>query len=182
MARAGMIERLAEDHVTARLLADGLADIPGSPRTLILSGSGPTSSSSGSPTGPAFLDGMAREGVLMVAYPQGYVRAVTHYGIEQHARGADRRGSRARVLGDRRRARPRLSAISKEIPSSIRRPARPHRGARPRDRRVTIVSRPWCGNHLDELLHREPVLATYLGIHDQDERLGDMSRAGPAGA
>ena len=31
--------------------------------------------------------------------------------------------------------------------------------------------------HLDELLHREPVLATYLGIHDQDERLGDMSRA-----
>ncbi len=28
------------------------------------------------------------------------------------------------------------------------------------------------------LLHREPVLATYLGIHDQDERLGDMSRAG----
>jgi uncharacterized protein (DUF885 family) len=32
--------------------------------------------------------------------------------------------------------------------------------------------------HLDELLHGEPVLATYLGIHDQDERLGDMSRAG----
>ena len=32
--------------------------------------------------------------------------------------------------------------------------------------------------HLDELLYREPVFATYLGIHDQDERLGDMSRAG----
>lgn len=32
--------------------------------------------------------------------------------------------------------------------------------------------------HLDVLLEREPVLATYLGIHDQDERLGDMSRAG----
>ncbi len=28
------------------------------------------------------------------------------------------------------------------------------------------------------MLEREPVLATYLGIHDQDERLGDMSRAG----
>jgi uncharacterized protein (DUF885 family) len=32
--------------------------------------------------------------------------------------------------------------------------------------------------HMDELLYREPVLATYLGIHAQDERLGDMSRAG----
>jgi uncharacterized protein (DUF885 family) len=32
--------------------------------------------------------------------------------------------------------------------------------------------------HMRQLLEREPVLATYLGIHDQDHRLGDMSRAG----
>ncbi len=31
--------------------------------------------------------------------------------------------------------------------------------------------------HMRGLLEREPVLATYLGIHDQDHRLGDMSRA-----
>ncbi len=31
--------------------------------------------------------------------------------------------------------------------------------------------------YIDELMEREPVLATYLGIHDHDHRLGDMSRA-----
>lgn len=31
--------------------------------------------------------------------------------------------------------------------------------------------------HVHGLLEREPVLATYLGIHDHDHRLGDMSRA-----
>jgi threonine aldolase len=30
----------------------------------------------------AFLDALAGEGVLMVAYPHGQVRAVTHHGIE----------------------------------------------------------------------------------------------------
>jgi threonine aldolase len=30
----------------------------------------------------AFLDALAREGVLMVAYPHGQVRAVTHYGVD----------------------------------------------------------------------------------------------------
>jgi threonine aldolase len=80
---AGMIERLADDHVTARQLADGLAEIP-AVRDLdpvrvrtdfvmfrVADRAG-------------FLAAMAREGVLMVAYPQGYVRAVTHYGIERH--------------------------------------------------------------------------------------------------
>jgi threonine aldolase len=78
---AGMIERLAEDHVTARQLADGLADIPGihdlDPERVrtdfvifrVADRAG-------------FLAAMAREGVLMGAYPQGFIRAVTHYGID----------------------------------------------------------------------------------------------------
>ncbi|MCY7417927.1 MAG: hypothetical protein LH650_05440 [Chloroflexi bacterium] len=78
---AGMIERLAEDHVTARQLADGLVSIPGirdlDPERVrtdfVLFRVADRA---------AFLDGMAREGVLMVPYPHGYVRAVTHYGID----------------------------------------------------------------------------------------------------
>jgi hypothetical protein len=31
----------------------------------------------------AFLDALARERVLMVAYPHGQVRAVTHYGVDE---------------------------------------------------------------------------------------------------
>ena len=31
-------------------------------------------------------------------------------------------------------------------------------------------------SHFEQLVEREPVLATYLGIHDLDERLGDQSR------
>lgn len=92
---AGMIERLAEDHVNARRLADGLAaaagiegldparvrtnfvlfrltrqrarDIPGDESPDVRS---------------RFLDELAREGVLMVPYFGGLIRAVTHYGIE----------------------------------------------------------------------------------------------------
>ena len=41
------------------------------------------------------------------------------------------------------------------------------------DRRFADLVR----RHMEDLLEREPVLATYLGIHDHDERLGDMSRA-----
>ena len=48
----------------------------------------------------AFLDALAQDGVLMVAYPHGQVRAVTHYGVE----AADIEGT----LGAVRRA---LSAI-----------------------------------------------------------------------
>ena len=32
-------------------------------------------------------------------------------------------------------------------------------------------------SHFEDLLEREPVYATYLGIHELDDRLGDMSRA-----
>jgi threonine aldolase len=31
----------------------------------------------------AFIDALARRGVLVIAYPHGQIRAVTHHGIEQ---------------------------------------------------------------------------------------------------
>lgn len=80
----GMIERLAEDHQNARTLAEGLAELPGVTgldparvRTnFVIFRVGDKSSRA------AFLDALARDGVLMVEYPHGQVRAVTHYGIE----------------------------------------------------------------------------------------------------
>jgi threonine aldolase len=77
---AGMIERLAEDHETARALAEGLAGIGG------VSGLDPTHVRTNFvifavPDRGAFLDALAREGVLMVPYSQGRIRAVTHHGI-----------------------------------------------------------------------------------------------------
>lgn len=92
---AGMIDRLAEDHANARRLADGLAASPG------IDGLDPTRvrtnfvlfrvtrESGADPRGDAsaamrtrFLDEVAREGVLMVPYSGGLIRAVTHYGID----------------------------------------------------------------------------------------------------
>ncbi len=103
---SGMIERLAEDHANARTLAEGLAELPGISgldparvRTNFLIfrvgsvGSGIAAGSRTAAKGDiaaedgrtaaraTFLDALAREGVLMVEYPHGQVRAVTHYGI-----------------------------------------------------------------------------------------------------
>ncbi len=88
-----MIERLAEDHANARRLADGLAELDG-----ILSAGGITQPDPG-PLDPArvrtnfvvfrvardraaFLEALRARNVLMVEYPHGQVRAVTHYGID----------------------------------------------------------------------------------------------------
>ena len=88
----GTIERLAEDHATARHLADGLAVMDG-----IESASGLAQPKLG-PLDPnrvttnfvvfkvrrnraAFLEALKTRGVLMVAYNHGTVRAVTHYGV-----------------------------------------------------------------------------------------------------
>ena len=90
---AGMIERLAEDHANARRLADGLAELDG-----ILSAGGITQPDPG-PLDPArvrtnfvvfrvacdraaFLEALRARNVVMVEYPHGQVRAVTHYGID----------------------------------------------------------------------------------------------------
>ena len=88
----GMIDRLAEDHANARRLAEALSSMDG-----IVSAGGTTQPTPG-PLDPGrvrtnfvvfkverdralFLDALEARGVLMVAYPHGQVRAVTHYGV-----------------------------------------------------------------------------------------------------
>jgi threonine aldolase len=94
---AGMIERLAEDHANARRLADGLAGLdgivdldPARVRTnfvLFRLKRGELRA--------AFVEHLASEGVQMLDYGHGQVRAVTHYGIDaadiDYAIGAARR-------------------------------------------------------------------------------------------
>ena len=88
----GMIERLAEDHANARRLAEALSGLDG-----IVSAGGTAQPAPG-PLDPArvrtnfvlfkverdraaFLDALRARDVLMVEYPHGQVRAVTHYGV-----------------------------------------------------------------------------------------------------
>ncbi len=90
----GMIERLAEDHANARLLAEGLADLEG----IELAGgiAQPTPGRLDPDRAvtdfvifrvardrAAFLAALEARGVLMVPYTHGAIRAVTHYGIER---------------------------------------------------------------------------------------------------
>ncbi len=89
----GMIERLADDHANARRLAEGLADMDG------IELAGGLAQPQAGPLDPGrvltnfvvfrvrrdraeFLEALNGRGVLMVAYPHGTIRAVTHYGIE----------------------------------------------------------------------------------------------------
>jgi threonine aldolase len=91
----GMIERLADDHVNARRLAEGLASLDG-----IRSPGGIAQPGPDGPLDPertvtnfvlfrlvpgldraAFLAALEARGVLMVPYQHGQVRAVTHYGV-----------------------------------------------------------------------------------------------------
>jgi threonine aldolase len=89
---AGMIERLAEDHANARRLAEGLAGLDGvvSPGGLAQPEPGPLDPSrvrtdfvvfKVARDRAAFLEALRARGVLMVDYPHGQVRAVTHYGV-----------------------------------------------------------------------------------------------------
>ena len=90
---AGMIARLAEDHANARRLAEGLAAIDGirSPGDIAQPDDGPLDPGRVATNfvlfrvdrdRQAFLDGLAAAGVLMIGFPHGQVRAVTHYGID----------------------------------------------------------------------------------------------------
>lgn len=91
----GTVRRLAEDHANARRLAESIAGMPG------VLGPGHIAQPVGEHLDPdrvvtnfvlfkvdggarrreRFLDRLGRRGVLMVAYPHGQIRAVTHYGI-----------------------------------------------------------------------------------------------------
>ncbi len=88
----GMIERLAEDHVNARRLAEGLAELDG-----VVSPGGSAQPAPGrldpdrirtnfvmfkvERDRAIFLAALRARGVEMVEYPHGQVRAVTHYGV-----------------------------------------------------------------------------------------------------
>ncbi|MGI9096740.1 MAG: GntG family PLP-dependent aldolase [Candidatus Limnocylindrus sp.] len=91
----GTVQRLADDHVNARRLAEAMTEMPG-----VLS-PGHIAQPNGERLDPArvatnfvifkveggvkrrekFLEQLEKRGVLMVAYPHGQIRAVTHYGI-----------------------------------------------------------------------------------------------------
>jgi len=88
----GMVDRLAEDHANARRLAEALSALGG-----ILAAGGTAQPTPG-PLDPdrvrtnfvifkverdraAFLQALKARDVLMVEYPHGQVRAVTHYGV-----------------------------------------------------------------------------------------------------
>jgi len=88
----GTIERLAEDHANARRLAEAISEMDG------IVAAGGTAQPGDGPLDAgrvrtnfvvfkverdraAFLAALRARGVLMVEYPHGQVRAVTHYGI-----------------------------------------------------------------------------------------------------
>jgi threonine aldolase len=90
----GMIQRLAEDHVNARRLAEALAAMPGvvdlDPATVrtnfvvfsVAASGGPAARLSRLEQRARVLETLATEGVLMVPYREGAIRAVTHFGID----------------------------------------------------------------------------------------------------
>ncbi len=80
-----MVERLQEDHDNARILAQGLAEIPGillDPErfktNIVYFDVDP-----GWMTAPQLEEALARDGVLVIAFNSRTVRVVTHYGIER---------------------------------------------------------------------------------------------------
>ncbi|HUG29518.1 MAG TPA: GntG family PLP-dependent aldolase [Candidatus Limnocylindria bacterium] len=89
---AGMIERLAEDHANARRLAEAIAEMDGieSPGDIAQPTPGRLDPArvvtnfvvfKVARERAAFIDALERRGVLVVAYPHGQVRAVTHHGV-----------------------------------------------------------------------------------------------------
>jgi threonine aldolase len=85
VALTEMVDRLTEDHQTARELAEGLVDLPGMQLDLEtvqtnLVFFGPQNPP---PEGPSFAQALTREGVKIGDLGDGRFRAVTHYGISQ---------------------------------------------------------------------------------------------------
>ncbi len=79
VALTQMVDRLAEDHEHARLLAEGLAHIPGVTIDLTRVHTNIVIFEVDNP--PGFLERLAAEGVLGVYFGGRLVRLVTHYGI-----------------------------------------------------------------------------------------------------
>jgi threonine aldolase len=88
----GMIDRLAEDHVNARRLAEGLAELDGieSPGGILQPTPGRLDPGRVVTNfvvfrvrgdRAAFIDALEARGVLLVEYPHRTVRAVTHHGV-----------------------------------------------------------------------------------------------------
>jgi threonine aldolase len=83
VALRDMIDRLVEDHRTARALATGLADLPGIQLDLetVQTNIVIVSVKNAPPEGPSLAQALARAGVLIGDIGGGRFRAVTHYGI-----------------------------------------------------------------------------------------------------
>jgi len=87
----GMIERIAEDHENAKLLAEGLAALAGivdlDPARVttnyVVFGVRPRPGQGGLDARGAFLAETERRGVSFIGYSHGHIRALTHYGIER---------------------------------------------------------------------------------------------------
>lgn len=86
VALTEMVDRLAEDHANAKILAEGLAGVPGirlDPRdveTNIVVFSLPTVEAAA-----GYSAALEREGVLVSDFGGGRLRVVTHYGIDEAA-------------------------------------------------------------------------------------------------
>jgi threonine aldolase len=87
----GMIERLSEDHVNARALADGLAAMDGvvdlDPADVttnyVVFGLRPRPGQDPLEARDAFMAEVGARGLAYIGYPGGRVRALTHCGIER---------------------------------------------------------------------------------------------------
>jgi threonine aldolase len=86
----GTIERLADDHANARILADGLAALDGitldpalATTNYVVFGLRAPRGEDVSAARAAFIDEARARGVAFIAYGRGGVRALTHYGVER---------------------------------------------------------------------------------------------------
>ncbi len=205
-----MIERLAEDHVNARRLAEGLAELDG-----IVSAGGSAQPAPGrldpdrirtnfvmfkvERDRAAFLAALRARGVEMVEYPHGQVRAVTHYGVTAADIETTIVATRA-ALADTRPTIPASAAPEPSSPTPDRagdpqpvRPTSQPRGPQPvTDPRPAAPfprpARAAVPGPLDDrlydlvetrfvrLVRDNPVFATAVGLHHDDDLLGDGSR------
>ena len=80
-----MLDRMQEDHDNARLLAEGIAEIPGLRRDpdTVQTNIVFFDLTSEHMTAQQLCASLTKAGVLMLALGPGRVRAVTHYGVER---------------------------------------------------------------------------------------------------